>query len=210
MAPKKKASEKMAESEKMDTVVGKSTGVEAEEEEEGEVKGNYASAEGMGDYNLVIRGEHAGVLKSRAPMMKYRTAMNKTAYVAGLENVGDHEVYKCTWNTKLISHEDVLAVLAGALGTRCTLHLAATNASQRYDCNGPKWGATLCEEDDPDSDLYERRLTEKVYNGGGMALVVSPMGKLRIKVSSEITLKKVDGEEFKAKICIDLEHDQAA
>lgn len=183
-----------------------------QDEGSGEKQGYVEAAATQEGYDLTIRGEfQPKVLTQRPSGDKYKAAANQTAYKAAVAGAGaNDEVYRMTWNTKLFSCEDVVLVVTDALKQKCRVNSAATAAAQKYDCRGPKWGVEPAKELDPDVDKYEVRESDKLYNGGGTTLVTSPMGNLRVKLVVDVTMARQDGEEFKALMCVELEHDAAS
>jgi len=188
-------------------------GEQGKGDQDGGTGGFTAAASTSASHDLVIRGEYTGVLKLRPKTMgKYRAPANQTAYAAAVAGAPGHEVYKLTWNTKLLTGEDVVKVVEQALtaAKKCKINAAATHASQRFDCRGPKWGIESARELDPDAFCYDRRDADKEYNGGGLALVTTRMGGLRVKIAAEVRARMKDGKEITVLLNAELEHDAAA
>jgi hypothetical protein len=123
----------------------------------------------------------------------------------------ESEAYRMTWNTKLFAPEDVVEVAREALMGRSMVNRTSTAASEKFDTPGPRWGEEFAKGSDPDQSRYAARVESRMWNGGGMTLVLSPLGRLAmIKIKAACIVKLRSGEERMIPLCIELAHNAVA
>jgi hypothetical protein len=166
-----------------------------------------------GSAEVYLSGTYAPVISARSTTSAeetYRSQGDEKKYMHALREK-ESEAYRMTWNTKIFSPKDVVAVVREALMGRAMVNQAATSASEKFDTPGPRWGEDLVKSMDPDRARYSARVDSRMWNGGGMTLAVSPMGRLPVMKIKAMTLVKLrGGEEREVPLCIELSHNAVA